>query len=152
MAEEIPKENDLLDDVWGSDGDEAINTEVPLSQDLKKLKDNHTKRGYLDGIVSAKDENLQTGFNMSFPLGGELGMRVGKIIGKLQGLEYRYGDEDPQLKDDFTKAKQELKIDKILTKSIFDHEYNLAENTHPVVTKWEEIVSTYCEKYNVKTQ
>lgn len=153
MAEEVSQENHLLDDVWGSDDNEVtINNEIDMSQDVKKLRDNHSKRGYLDGIVSAKDENLQTGFNTAFPLGGELGMRIGKIIGRLQGLEYRYGDNDTELKEDFTKAKQELRINKILTKSIFDNEYTLPDEKHPVVIKWEEIVAHYCEKYNVKNK
>ncbi|KAL3230421.1 Protein YAE1 [Nakaseomyces bracarensis] len=149
MAVDDEQGNNMLDDVWGSDGDEVV---PDLTQDLRKLRDNHSKRGYLDGIVSAKDENLQTGFNASFPLGSELGMRVGKIIGRLQGLEYRYGGDDTQLTEDFVKAKQELRIDKILTKSIFDPEYNLPEGKHPTVDKWEELTNTYCKKYNVTTK
>lgn len=142
---------DLLDDVWGS-GDDLDESTRELSPDLLKLKDNHSKRGYLDGIVSAKEENLQDGFDMSFPLGAELGLRVGKIIGRLQALEYRYGKDDEELKKDFNNAKQELQIKNILTKRIFTEDYNLEDSKHPVVSKWEEIVTKYCEKYNVKTE
>lgn len=35
------------DDVWGSDSD----AEIEQSPDLVKLRDEHSKRGYLDGIV-----------------------------------------------------------------------------------------------------
>lgn len=70
----------------------------------------------------------------------------------MQGLEYRYGKDDEELKKDFNNAKQELQIKNILTKRIFTEDYNLEDSKHPVVSKWEEIVTKYCEKYNVKTE
>lgn len=60
------------DDVWASDSD----VETERSPDLVKLRENHSKRGYLDGIVSSKEEKLQEGFNDGFPTGAKLGNKL----------------------------------------------------------------------------
>ncbi|KAG0659341.1 Essential protein Yae1, N terminal [Maudiozyma exigua] len=76
---------DVLDDVWGSDSDDEIlnNENAGYSRDLQKLREQHNKRGYLDGIVSSKETNLQDGFNAGFPTGASIGFEVGKLIGIL---------------------------------------------------------------------
>ncbi|CCF56245.1 hypothetical protein KAFR_0A08110 [Kazachstania africana CBS 2517] len=140
-----------MDDVWGSDSDIEIrkdDEEQLRSYDLRKLREIHAKRGYLDGIVSSKETNLQQGFNAGFPTGAQLGFQVGKIIGVLQGLKYKYGDEDEELKRDYELAKRELLISALLSKSIFTESFDLP-NGHAAVDKWTDIVDKYSNKYNV---
>ncbi|KOG98652.1 Yae1p [Saccharomyces eubayanus] len=132
------------EDVWGSDSD----AEVEQSPDLLKLRDEHSKRGYLDGIVSSKEDNLQQGFNDGFPTGAQLGKQVGTIIGILLGLQARFGDEDEDLRKAYINAQKELQINKVLSKSIFDPNFDLHEK-HPVIIKWTEIANVYCKKYHV---
>ncbi|AJR59905.1 Essential protein Yae1, N terminal [Saccharomyces cerevisiae] len=132
------------DDVWASDSD----VETERSPDLLKLRENHSKRGYLDGIVSSKEEKLQEGFNDGFPTGAKLGKQVGIIMGVLLGLRTRFGDEDEGLSKAYIDAQKELRINKVLSKSIFDPNFDLQEK-HPLITKWTDIVNTYCEKYHV---
>lgn len=144
--------NDLLDDVWGSDSESEVLTDnnVHLTQDLKKLREQHNKRGYLDGIVSSKETNLQQGFNDGFPTGAELGFKVGKLIGILQILNYKYGDKDEQLKQDYKTAIQELRIGNMLSKHVFDTDYQLPEDgKHSILENWNLKVNSYCEKYHI---
>lgn len=138
-----------LDDVWGSDS-ENNTAQHGLSYDLKKLRENHNKRGYLDGIVSSKETNLQTGFNEGFPTGANIGLQVGLIIGRLQALSYKYGDKDEGLVAEFKAAQNELRINNVLNKNQFDSEFNLPTG-HELLNKWVQKTETYCIKYNVIT-
>lgn len=123
------------DDVWGSD------TEIDPS---KKLKDVHYKNGYVDGITSAKDQNLQQGFDETFTLGADLGYRVGRIIGKLQTLVLFYGKTDEALCNDYASALEHLKIGKVLSKSNFDTAFKSSYNIKEL-DRWEEKIKFYTE-------
>lgn len=143
---------DILDDVWGSDSDDEIlnNENAGYSRDLQKLREQHNKRGYLDGIVSSKETNLQDGFNVGFPTGASIGFEVGKLIGILQSLNYRYGKEDETLKKDYEQAIKDLKIGNMLSKQVFDNEFALpTDDKHPILVQWQDKVGEYCSKYNI---
>lgn len=139
--------SNALDDVWKSDTDDGSEE---ISFDVRKLRENHNKRGYLDGITHSKETNLQQGFDEGFPTGALLGMQVGKLIGTLQALVSKYGDRDEQLSDDFRAARKELHISKVLTKSMFDHNLDVT-GQHQLIAKWKVVVKRYCDKYTVNT-
>lgn len=139
--------SNVLDDVWKSDTDDGSEE---ISFDVRKLRENHNKRGYLDGITHSKETNLQQGFDDGFPTGALLGMQVGKLIGTLQALVSKYGDGDEQLSDDFRAARKELHISKVLTKSMFDPNLDVT-GQHQLIGKWKVVVKSYCDKYSVNT-
>lgn len=139
-------QSEFFDDVWGS---ETEDNNV-IHKDIDKLRDQHSKRGYLDGIVGSKEVNLQQGFDDGFPTGAKLGHEVGLIIGKLQGLNYLYGETNQELANNFKLAIKELKINHVLNKKSFDENYNLIDNFHELVCKWELITQKYCDQYNVQ--
>ncbi|QLG74655.1 hypothetical protein HG535_0G05380 [Zygotorulaspora mrakii] len=140
---------DILDDVWESDGGEEL--KEPSSFDIKKLRDSHIKRGYLDGVTKSKDTNLQKGFNEGFPTGAEIGLKIGKLIGILQALNLKYGEEDDELRENLKLAQHELLIQKVLTKSMFDPDLNL-QGEHVIVKKWISIVEMHCKNYSIDTR
>lgn len=139
--------DNVLEDVWGSDNDSPHEI---ISYDLNKLRDNHNKRGYLDGITHSREANLQSGFDEGFPAGAKLGMEVGKLVGLLQGLANKYGDQDKSLLEDFNTIQEDLRINKVLTKTHFDANLNL-QGEHSLIVKWNAIVKTYSEKYSIHT-
>ncbi|CCD22552.1 Yae1p NDAI_0A03950 [Naumovozyma dairenensis CBS 421] len=141
---------DFLDDVFEPDTSPDAGREMSL--DLMKVRDAHNKRGYLDGIVSSKEVNLQQGFNAGFPTGALLGVRVGNIIGRLQGLDYMYGSIDDELREKYKMAQKELKINNVLSKSSFDPDFELKDEKHQRVDEWEKITKQFLEKYNVNTK
>lgn len=140
----------LNNDIWSSDSDhndDVRESNNELSLDLQKLKQVHSRRGYLDGISSSKEENLQSGFNESFPYGSSLGISIGELLGKLHLLSALYGDTDEKLRQNFFKAKNELCISEVLSQKYFDSVYDCLEVEHPVFKKWKHIVDQYVEKY-----
>lgn len=139
--------DNALDDVWESDSD---GQQDQVSYDIKKLRENHVKSGYLVGITNAKETNLQQGFDEGFPSGARLGMQVGKLVGLLQCLTQKYGDQDESLVQDFNAIQKELRINKVLTKGMFDEDLNL-KGEHPMLAKWKPIVKSQCDKYSVHT-
>ncbi|QLQ82668.1 hypothetical protein HG537_0H04310 [Torulaspora globosa] len=139
--------NNALDDVWISDSDSH---DDKLSNDINKLRENHLKSGFLDGITQAKETNLQKGFDEGFPQGALLGSQVGQLLGLLQCLDQKYGDQDESLRQDFNTIQKEVRINKVLTKGMFNEDLNLV-GEHPLLAKWKPIVKSHCDKYSVHT-
>lgn len=137
--------SELFDDIWGSSPEDNDF----VHRDTNKLREQHCKRGYLDGIVSSKESNLQKGFDDGFPHGANLGKEVGLIIGRLQCLNYLYGENDHDLAQSFEDAQLELKINHVLNKSAFDENYDLINGSHELIEKWKLITKKYCDQYNV---
>ncbi|KAL8694245.1 MAG: hypothetical protein Q9218_001071 [Villophora microphyllina] len=102
--------------------------------DIPRLRSVHVTNGYRDGISVAKDHAVQPGFDEAYPLGAILGLRVGYILGVLEGLCGAYGStnrphsvtgrdhgEEVEGKDSertrlgtlLGKAREELKIEKL---------------------------------------
>ncbi|AMD21576.1 HFL280Wp [Eremothecium sinecaudum] len=139
--------SDDSDWLAGSD-DEATNSIKPRSEsyDIKKLESTHRKRGYRDGISSAKEENLQHGFDIKFPQGSSLGFKVGEILGSLHLLSSFFTD-DKELRHDFEQAKVDLHISNILSEANFNNEMELKSETPPSIEKWNSILAKYNLKY-----
>ncbi|KAK6458467.1 uncharacterized protein RJT20DRAFT_32018 [Scheffersomyces xylosifermentans] len=112
---------DSNDDVWDEDRSVSSNADIQRS---------HEKQGYLDGLSHAKESSLQAGFDTAFPSGAQLGIAVGKILGKLRS----HNDEAL-----FIQGKQELNIGKIMDKKYFNDELELA-GEHEIISKWQKIV------------
>lgn len=106
------------DDVWGSDD------EVSAYADLQRA---HVNQGYLDGLTHAQEAGLQKGFDAGYPYGAELGLRVGRILARVHGSEL------------FEEAMRALHITKVLDKSYFDGQLDMA-GTHRLVSEWEQRV------------
>ncbi|KAL8802267.1 MAG: hypothetical protein Q9182_003919 [Xanthomendoza sp. 2 TL-2023] len=54
--------------------------------DIPRLRSTHVTNGYREGIAVARDQAVQPGFDEAYPLGAILGLRVGCILGLLEGL------------------------------------------------------------------
>ncbi|OKL62810.1 hypothetical protein UA08_01873 [Talaromyces atroroseus] len=102
-SEPEPDSNNSLDDIFGSspvEHQQYISTEeipgnrtshVPASaaaepSDLPSLRRQHVTAGYRDGIASSKAEHVQRGFDGGYPVGAQFGLRVGTILGILEGV------------------------------------------------------------------
>lgn len=62
----------------------SLQTQIP--SDIPRLRTTHTTAGYRDGVSSSKTLALQPGFDEGYPLGAVLGLRVGWVLGVLEGL------------------------------------------------------------------
>ncbi|KAJ5116315.1 Essential protein Yae1 N-terminal [Penicillium angulare] len=97
---EHPAVDNSLDDIFGSSpppesrehiraenttNATATSTSVEPS-DLPSLRRQHVTAGYRDGVSVSKGERVQDGFDAAFPVGAQLGMRAGTILGILEGI------------------------------------------------------------------
>ncbi|KAJ5288636.1 Essential protein Yae1 N-terminal [Penicillium angulare] len=95
-----PAVDNSLDDIFGSSpppesrehiqadnttSANATSTSVEPS-DLPSLRRQHVTAGYRDGVSVSKGERVQDGFDAAFPVGAQLGMRAGTVLGILEGL------------------------------------------------------------------
>lgn len=101
-------------DVFYSDDD---NNNVNINQ-FHTSNDHsaHHKQGYVDGVSTFNNELIQEHCNKTYRLGNELGLKVGKLVGKIQF----------QLRHDETNMKKffdRLNANTILQEKNFDDEY-----------------------------
>lgn len=114
------------DDVWA---DEDINIENKTA-DIQRT---HKKQGYIDGITSKRESQLQKGFDELFPKGAEFGTAVGYILGTLNAKH------EIQLS---RQCKEELNIQNLFNEQYFDMEIELRNGKeHELIQKWKEKVS-----------
>lgn len=107
------------DDVWGSDEEK-----ISVHADLKRA---HHNQGYVDGITKQQEQSLQSGFDEGFPQGAQLGREVGKLLAKLHGTSQ------------FSLAKTDLNVTKILDKKYFDDQLDLVGRVHPEIKRYETV-------------
>lgn len=113
-----------MSDIWD---DEEVR-EAP--SEVTRVQRDHSQAGYLAGVTKAKDESLQEGFNAGYPIGGQLGLSIGRILGYLQGKG---------LVEEEKQARKELSSTRI-----FDRQYWTTEaaptyeGVHPLVREWED--------------
>ncbi|KAK7207545.1 hypothetical protein BZA70DRAFT_286900 [Myxozyma melibiosi] len=79
-------DDDLAYDGLDASPDSTIRPSTFVSPDIQRLRRDHSQQGYLEGVTSGKPSSVQKGFDDGYPLGSEIGLCVGRIIGILQGL------------------------------------------------------------------
>lgn len=57
-----------------------------ILSDLPTLRRQHVTSGYREGLAIGKAQVMQRGFDDGYPFGTELGLRVGAVLGVLEGM------------------------------------------------------------------
>ena len=78
------------DDVYTQEPNDGNPTTIEGS-DIPRLRQTHTTAGYRDGIAFSKDKSRQPGFDEGYPLGATFGLRVGWVLGVLEGISAALG-------------------------------------------------------------
>lgn len=182
--------NDDLDSIFGSEPSSPIlsptdtsltsppsHTPLPLTtsrprtseiSDIPRLREKHETEGYRDGVTIGKATHIQSGFDEGYTLGAVLGLRIGKILGLLEGIAGAVGDEDTRKR--WEDAKGELSAEKVFGKEFWDEEgiwkwsvpgeregegeggevvFEDVVGAHPLVGKWEGIVEGEVKRWGV---
>ena len=148
--------NNRLSDIFSDSPPTSPTTADP--SDIPRLRGTHSTAGYRAGISTSKEETLQAGFDEGYPLGAFFGLRVGYLLGALEGLYLAHSHESEgrtrlgRLAED---AKGQLTLEKIFEREwwgedgIWKYEVQGKEeevtfpevvNAHPLVRKWVEKV------------
>jgi len=112
------------DDIWASDNDNEnpqaaagdINREGMLS-DLPSMRRQHMTDGYREGLAIGKAKVMQKGFDDGYPIGVKIALRVGKVLGCLEGVLATKDLEDEVkvlVRKMHAQAKQELAISSLM--------------------------------------
>ncbi len=151
MGKKEVQDQEISDSEIWADSDEEFRPNVPDDEfygeksgvlensEISALRRVHAKKGYLDGLSTAKEDSLQEGFDKGYPLGASIGIDVGKVISKLQFIS-TMNEIDPKLKDQaktyLESAKEELLIQKVLNRRYFDGDLKLPEDVHSLLQRW----------------
>ncbi|KAI9879206.1 MAG: Essential protein Yae1, N terminal, partial [Pleopsidium flavum] len=77
-----------MDDIFTSSPPPSPTSNITTQHpsDIPHLRSTHSTAGYRDGIAASKEQYIQSGFDEGYALGAVLGLRVGWILGVLEGL------------------------------------------------------------------
>lgn len=126
---------DSGEDVFWSDTPSESNE--PALIHSKMEDDPHYKQGYVDGVSKFDNNVIQKNCDSTYRLGNILGLRVGRLVGKIQ---YHLKDDDAR-KDHLLSR---ININNILQERNFDEDYKnfINENFLNLVEREvEEIIS-----------
>ena len=136
--------------------------------DISRLRATHSTAGYRAGITTSKEQSLQPGFDEGYSLGAVFGLRVGYILGALEGLCTAHPHESAERKELaqlMKAAREQLTIEKIFGREwwgedgIWRYEVQGTEeevtfhkvvDAHPLVKSWAERVETEMSTAGIK--
>ena len=151
-----PTTNNRLSDVF-SDSPPTSPTKADPS-DIPRLRGTHSTAGYRAGISASKERSLPPGFDEGYSLGAVFGLRVGYVLGILEGLYSAHSQEDEGRKESrqlLEEAREQLAIEKIFGSEWWGEDgvwrYEVLGNeeevtfpevvdAHPLVKRWVERV------------
>lgn len=137
--------------------------------DIPRLRSLHSTAGYREAISVSKEKHLQSGFDEGYSLGATFGLRIGSLLGILEGLAnaFKHGTgkalpEKRRLLNLLEEARKELSLESVFAKtwwnddgtwkyevagdeaSVGDHEdavtFEQVVGLHPLITRWSYIV------------
>lgn len=143
--------------------------------DIHRLQQEHTTAGYRDGIATAKAGSVQTGFDEGFGLGGTIGLKVGRILGLLEGIVGALGaDKSATVELEaasrlLSDAKTELELQSVFSEKYWNADgtwkYDVDEggdegavlfshvaDAHPLVQKWTAAVDAQMSKWGLEEE
>jgi len=140
------------EDIWASDHEDNPGTSShgqpqaeDLLSDLPTVKRQHMTDGYREGLGVGKAKVMQKGFDDGYPIGVMIALRVGKVLGCIEGVLAAKDIPDTRRSDvrrTYERAKSELAINSLL-KGIDDQNL-MASKTFPAsietaLEKWETV-------------
>ena len=166
-----PQANDSLDDIFGFDSDEPQDSSAGGNEewsDIPRLREKHETEGYRDGVGQGKATTVQKGFDEGYHLGAVMGLKIGKLLGLLEGIHKALvgvTGEDERLGKLAKEAREELKTESVFgrewwgedgiwkfeVKGEGDEEVTFEDVAaqHPVVVRWEEIVKEEIARWGI---
>ncbi|KAH9888644.1 hypothetical protein F4778DRAFT_402005 [Xylariomycetidae sp. FL2044] len=161
---------DSLADIYAPASDTQPLPDHDMSLDSRRLRNQHTTEGYRDGITTGKAQHIQAGFDHGFSLGAHIGMKAGNLIGLLEGLAACLSTMGHESKAHADRLISDASRD-LCTSKIFDQEYWAPDGTpryagalsqdhhgasleaiadlHPIIIKWERVVTDEAKKWNL---
>ncbi|TVY58144.1 Uncharacterized protein LCER1_G002410 [Lachnellula cervina] len=137
--------------------------------DVPRLKEKHETEGYRDGVSKGKAETVQAGFDEGYGLGAVLGLRIGKILGLLEGIwrAVHAGEDGQRLEGLFEDAKKELKTESVFGREWWGEDgiwtfevpgegsegkevtFPDVAGAHPLIVKWELIIEAEIKRWGL---
>lgn len=160
--------NNDLSDIFSDSPPSTPAAQPSHPSDIPRLRSTHATAGYRAGISSSKTQSLQPGFDEGYSLGAVFGLRVGYILGALEGLWGSYDgqcEEKDRLRRLLREAREELKIERVFGKEFWGEDgvwtYEVVgtgeEATflevavqHPVIRKWDGRIGEEVRRAGVK--
>lgn len=151
-----PTSNNDLSDIFSDSPPTSPTTADP--SDIPRLRSTHSTAGYRAGISTSKERSLQPGFDQGNSLGAVFGLRVGYILGAIEGLysAHPQGSEERKgLKKLVKEAREQLAIEKVFGREWWGEDgtwryqvegeeeeatFREVVDAHPLVRRWLERV------------
>jgi hypothetical protein len=157
--------NNALSDIFSDSPPSSPSKTDP--SDIPRLRSTHSTAGYRDGITVAKALSLQPGFDEGYSLGAAFGLRIGYILGALEGLWSACTglcEEKERQRKLLREAREGLRLERVFGKEWWGEDgvwryevqgegeevtFEEVVGWHPLVKRWEERVKDELERAGV---
>ncbi|KAL9127902.1 MAG: hypothetical protein Q9217_003312 [Psora testacea] len=158
----------------------SLNLRSMEPSDIPRLRSTHSTIGYRAGISGAKEQFLQPGFDEAYSLGATFGLRVGYLLGVLEGLVAALScpsreianEERDRVRGLLGEGRRELSLEMVFNRDLWgedgvwrydvhsekydkdgeaDITFREVVEWHPVVRKWAAVVEKEMQKAAVGT-
>lgn len=161
-VERYPQEvNDPLDDVFGGDEDDHVDTQNTHPSDMRRLQTDHSTAGYREGVNIGKQDSLQKGFDEGYTIGAAIGLQAGQVLGVLEGIAEALHNNN-EMSELLDKAKDELSVEKLFNSGYWKADgmpsYEIDEASlqkkegglaHPSIQKWTGIMEAQIKRWGI---
>ncbi|KAI9768549.1 MAG: Essential protein Yae1, N terminal, partial [Candelina submexicana] len=166
-----PTSTNDLSDIFSSSPPSTAQTTLPINEpsDIPRIRSIHSTNGYRDGISSSKTRFIQEGFDEGYTLSAVLGLRIGYILGVLEGIcsaLFTKPAKQSRVRKILGDAKQELRMENVFSRDLFgedgiwifhvegreddgDVTFKDVADAHPVIGKWRKIIEREVEKWGL---
>ena len=164
-----PMDDEDEDDMerGGGNGSNSNNNshERVEGSEIPALERIHRTNGYRDGIAESKEKFVQEGFDEGYSLGAVLGLRVGYILGGLEGIVRALGTEgQTEATELLANARKELDLREIFGRDFFDEEgiwkydvpgaegdvtFQDVAEAHPILQRWEKKMLDTAKQWSI---
>ncbi|KAI9706610.1 MAG: Essential protein Yae1, N terminal [Candelina mexicana] len=164
--------NDLSDIFFSSPtSTSTAQTTLPINEpsDIPRIRSIHSTNGYRDGISTSKTRFIQEGFDEGYTLSAVLGLRIGWILGVLEGICSALSAkpaEQSRVRKLLGDAKRELRTENVFSRDLFEEDgtwvfhvegmekdgdvmFEDVADAHPVIGKWRRIIEREVEKWGL---
>lgn len=174
-----PNTNQLSDIFSDSpQGSPSLTSPNTEPSDINRLRSIHSTAGYRAGISKSKAESLQPGFDEGYSLGATFGLRIGHLLGVLEGLRNTlikaHSEEAGRIKNIVIEAEKDLRLESVFGKEYWgedgvwrytvqgdqsdggekNDEISIQDivHCHPLVKKWDAAVDAEMKRAGVNSK
>lgn len=146
-------------DIWHDDSEQGptsarLGDLSAASQDQQRLRDQHNKAGYRDGITSAKLRSNQVGFDENYASSAHVGLSTGWALGVLLSLKEQCRNESEllQITAEIASVRATLSVKDVFEQNVAFEDDGRLKATPPAIVNAVALARKWAAMFDMKLE